>query len=163
MWQTDCSGLLPWQSTLADILTSLNFSLWGGFETSALLLAMGYSGKCLFSWYIFRIEFRVYGCFSQRPMNWFIFILPKMHTLTLISTVALLLPINIYLCILFVFCCILNTVHFQGHDPYYKHSRYTCARFHGIWSVDSTHSESIHTVYLLTTHYSKCLMFSVGV
>jgi hypothetical protein len=164
MWQSDWGGLRPWQSTLADILTSLDFSLWGGFETYASLLDMGYSGKCLFPWSdIFQIEFRVYGCFSHRPINWLIFLLPKMHTLTLMSTVALLLPINIYLYILFVIFCILNTVHFQGHDPCYKCSRYTCARFCGIWSIATTHSESLDMVYLLTTYYSKCLMFSVGV
>jgi len=116
---------------------------------------MGYSGKCLFPWSdIFQIECRVYGCFSHRPINWLIFLLPKMHTLTLMSTVALLSPINIYLYILFVLCCILYTIHFQGHDLCYKCSRYT-------WNMESCYYPFWKHSYSVLANYTLLKMLNV--
>jgi len=83
-----------------------------------------------------------------------------MHTLTLMSTVVLLSPI--FFCISCLYFAVYYTQSTFKDTILATNAVYTCVRFHGIWSIATTHSESIHTVYLLTTHYSKYFSFQSG-
>jgi hypothetical protein len=58
-------------------------------------------------------------------------------------------------------CCCTSTVRTAGHDPCQESNRGACARFRSERRVPTTHLKLFAPVQPLTTHYSKCLMFSV--